>query len=114
MSKTAILKIVERKADLRTPGKDEPYAERVYKAIWYDATEPYWKPLIVFQTPRVGEKHLQNSQNSKKRVRLRPTLVMEVGKLYSVRVLHRYYMRIGNERRLNAFVVDLAVEVRTW
>jgi hypothetical protein len=39
---------------------------------------------------------------------------MEVGKLYSVRVLQRYYMRIGNGRRLNAFVVDLATEVQTW
>ncbi len=111
MNKTALLKIVERKADLRAAEKDEPYAERVYKAIWYDATEPYWQPLIVFQTPRVGELH---SRGSKKRRRVRPTLVMEVGKLYSVRVLQRYYMRIGNERRLNAFVVDLATEVRTW
>ncbi len=111
MSKTALLKIVERKADLRMGEKDEQYAERVYKALWYDNTEPYWKPLIVFQVPRVCE---VSFRNSKKRVRVRPTLVMEVGKLYSVRVLRCYYMRIGNERRLNAFVVDLATEVQTW
>ena len=111
MSKTALLKIVERKADLRMAEKGELYAERVYKAIWYDDTEPYWEPLTVFQTPRGGEMYFRGS---KKRVRVRPTPVMEVGKLYSVRVLQRYYMRIGNERRLNAFVVDLATEVQTW
>ena len=111
MSKTALLKIVERKADLRLPGDGEGYAERIYRAIWYDDTEPYWKPLIVFQLARVGEVYFRDS---KKRVRVRPTLIMEVGKLYSVRVLRRYYMRIGNERRLNAFVVDLATEVQTW
>jgi len=111
MSETALLKIVERKADLRLSEDGERYDERVYKAIWYDDTEPYWKPLIVFQLPRVGK---VGFRDSKKRVRVRPTLVMEVGKLYSVRVLRRYYMRIGNERRLNAFVVDLATDVQTW
>ena len=110
-TKTALLKIVERKADLQMSEKGEQYAERVYKAIWYDDTEPYWEPLTVFQAPRVGEVYFRDS---KKRVRIRPTLVMEVGKLYSVRVLNCYYMRIGNERRLNAFVVDLATEVQTW
>jgi len=110
-TKTALLKIVERKADLRIAEKDEPYAERVYKALWHDDTEPYWEPLTVFQAPRVGEVCFRDS---KKRVRIRPTLVMGVGKLYSVRVLNCYYMRIGNERRLNAFVVDLATEVQTW
>jgi hypothetical protein len=110
-TKTALLKIVERKADLQMSEKGEQYAERVYKALWYDDTEPYWKPLTVFQVPRVGEVYFRDS---KKRVRARPTLVMEIGKLYSVRVLKCYYMRIGNERRLNAFVVDLATEVQTW
>jgi hypothetical protein len=105
MSETALLKIVERRPDLRLSGDGEGYAERVYKAIWYDDTEPYWKPLIVFQPARV---------RSKGRVRVRPTPIMEVGKLYLVRVLQRYYMRIGNKRLLNAFVVDLATEVRTW
>jgi hypothetical protein len=111
MSTTALLKIVERKPDLRLSGVGEAYAERVYRAIWYDDTEPYWKPLIVFQPARVGEVYFRGS---KKRIRVRLTPILEVGKLYSVRVLRRYYMRIGNERRLNAFVVDLATEVQTW